>query len=225
MRERTFSHEARVGQVFCGRAVPDGETNQFIGGIFQVPTGEEKHILDMLDEGDGHELLAWLAAKERPPRMTTREGEDMRVCRVVLEVPDPEVARVILDRLYDPHGADQWTEHHELATGESILRATIELEGNRVSVETLSEPRVERVLATLLAEIAGARVVSDVRPRVRPHRSAPWSAAAGDVSGRPRRQEDVREVHRRAGTKLVRRADSRPWRAHTPSGRRRSGGS
>ena len=163
VRERTFSHQARVGQVFCGRAVPDGETNQFIGGIFHVPTGEEKHILDMLDEGDGHELLVWLAAKERPPRMTTREGEDMRVCRVVLEVPDPELDRVVLDRLYDPHGADQWTEHHELATGESILRATIELEGNRVSVETLSEPRVERVLATLLAEIAGARVVSDDR--------------------------------------------------------------
>ena len=163
VRERTFSHQARVGQVFCGRAVPDGETNQFIGGMFPVPTGEEKHMLDMLDEGDGHELLAWLAAKERPPRMTTREGEDMRVCRVVLEVPDPEVARVVLDRLYDPHGADQWTEHHELATGESILRATIDLEGNRVSVETLSEPRVERVLATLLAEIAGARVVSDDR--------------------------------------------------------------
>ncbi|MHB8328777.1 MAG: SEC-C domain-containing protein, partial [Acidimicrobiales bacterium] len=162
-RERTFSRQAHVGQVFCGRAVPDGETNQFVGGIFHVPTGQEKHLLDMLDEGDGHDLLAWLAARERPPQMTTREGEDMRVCRVVLEVPNPEVVRGVLDRLYDPHGADQWTEHHELASGESILRATIELEGNLVRVETLSEPRVERVLETLLSEIAGAMVLSDER--------------------------------------------------------------
>ena len=28
VRERTFSRQARVGQVFCGRAVPDGETHQ-----------------------------------------------------------------------------------------------------------------------------------------------------------------------------------------------------
>lgn len=163
VRERTFSRQAHVGQVFCGRAVPDGETNQFVGGIFHVPTGQEKHLLDMLDDGDGHELLAWLAARERPPRMTTREGEDMRVCRTVLEVPDPDVARGVLDRMYDPHGVDQWTEHHELATGESILRATIQLAGDRVSVETLSEPRVERVLEALLAEIAGATVLSDDR--------------------------------------------------------------
>jgi hypothetical protein len=163
VRERTFSRQARTGQVFCGRAVPDGESHQFIGGIFGVATGEEKALLDLLDEGDGDQILEWLAAKDRPPRMTTREGEDMRVCKVVLEIGDSGVAREVLDHLYDPDGEGQWTESHELASGESILRATIGLEGSVMTVETLSEPRVERVLSVLLAEIDGATVVSDDR--------------------------------------------------------------
>jgi hypothetical protein len=163
VRERTFSRQARIGQVLCARAVPDGETHQFVGGIFGVATGEEKDLLDLLDTCDGTEILEWLAAKSRPPRLTTREGEDMRVCKVALETGDPEVAREVLDRFYDPHGEGQWTESHELGNGESILRATIELDGGLITVETLSEPRVERVLDVLLAEIDGITVVSDDR--------------------------------------------------------------
>jgi len=163
VRERTFSRQARIGQVLCARAVPDGETHQFIGGIFGVATGEEKDLLVLLDCCDGTEILEWLAVKSRPPRLSTREGEDMRVCKVALETDDPVAAREVLDRLYDPNGQGQWTESHELGNGESILRATIELRGGLITVETLSEPRVERVLDVLLAEIDGITVVSDER--------------------------------------------------------------
>jgi hypothetical protein len=163
VRERTFSRQARIGQVLCARAVPDGETHQFIGGIFGVATGQEKDLLDLLDGRDGAEILEWLAVKSRPPRLATREGEDMRACKVALETDDPDVAREVLDRFYDPMGEEQWTESHELANGESILRATIELHGGLITVETLSEPRVERVLNVLLAEIDGITVVSDER--------------------------------------------------------------
>jgi hypothetical protein len=162
VRERTFSRQTRIGQVVCGRAVPDGETHQFIGGIFGVATGEERDLLDLLDGGDETEILEWLAAKSRPPRLSTREGEDMRVCKVALETGDPDVAREVLDRFYDPNGEGQWTESHELGNGESISRATIELHGSVITIETLSEPRVERVLKVLLAEIDGT-VVSDDR--------------------------------------------------------------
>jgi len=163
VRERTFSRQARIGQVFCGRAVPDGETHQFIGGVFAVATGQEKPLLDLLDRRDGKELLAWVATGERPPRLATREGEDLRDCRAVVEVPDPDAARVVLDRVYEAGGKDQWHEHHELANGESILRASMALQGNRITVETMSEPRVERVLGVLMGAIAGATVVSDER--------------------------------------------------------------
>jgi hypothetical protein len=36
VRERTFSLQARRGILVCGRAVPDGESHQFVGGLFTV---------------------------------------------------------------------------------------------------------------------------------------------------------------------------------------------
>jgi hypothetical protein len=165
VRERTFSRQARVGQVVCGRAVPDGETHQFIGGIVGVATGQEKDLLDLLDDDDGEELLGWIAARERPPRLATRESEDLRACRVVVETTNPDT-RAVLDRLYEVAGPDVWSEHHQLANGESILRATITLQGSRITIETMSEPRVERVLAALRGQIAGLEVISDKRDEV-----------------------------------------------------------
>ena len=173
VRERTFSRQVRTGQVFCGRAVPDGETHQFIGGIFAVATGQEKDLLDLLDERDGEELLAWVAARERPPRLSTREGEDLRACTAVVEVPDADAARVALDRVYDAGGSDVWREHHRLANGESILRASITLVGVRITVETMSEPRLERVLDVLKHEIVGAEVISDERHEMDPTKPPP----------------------------------------------------
>jgi hypothetical protein len=173
VRERNFSRQVRAGQVFCGRAVPDGEQHQFIGGLFRVATGEEKDLLNLLDEHDGEELLSWVAAKERPPRLATREREDLRVCRAELEVPDSGAARGVLDRHYETRGGDKWSEHHQLPNGESILRASITLHGSRVTVETLSEPRVERVLTMLTREIPGAKVISDERDEFDPSKPRP----------------------------------------------------
>jgi hypothetical protein len=163
VRERTFSRHAAKGQVFCGRAVPDGASHQFVGGLFGVATGEEEALLNLLDTRDGAALLAWVAAKERPPRLTTREGEDLRICHLELEIPDAEAAEEILDRFYEAQDEGYWTEHAELANGESILRVTVQLDGNRINIETLSEPRAERALTVLLANIEGAVVVSDER--------------------------------------------------------------
>ncbi len=168
VRERTFSRQVRVGQVFCGRAVPDGETHQFIGGIFGVSTGEERDLLDMLDEYDGERLLSWVAAKERPRSMTTREREPLLLCRVELAVADPLNARAVLDRHYQARGEDTWTDNHRLENDESIIRATISIEEERIVVETLSEARAERVLAILRSEIPEATVVSDERRETNP---------------------------------------------------------
>ena len=141
---------------------------KFIGGVFGVATGEEKGLLDILDECDGELLLSWVAAKERPPRVTTREHEDLLACKAVLKVPDPQAASEVLDRLYGKNGENCWREHHTLANGESILRASITLEGAHITVETMSEPRVERVLGVLTSEIAGAKVISDERDQIDP---------------------------------------------------------
>ncbi len=61
VRERTFSCAARRGGLVCARAVPDGESHQFIGGIFAVAPGTERALFDLLDDRDGHALLAYVA--------------------------------------------------------------------------------------------------------------------------------------------------------------------
>lgn len=75
VRERTFSRAAKQGSLLCARAVPDGQSHQFIGGLFIVPPGREKHLLDLLDDADGFALLEWVAALERPPVIVGPDGE------------------------------------------------------------------------------------------------------------------------------------------------------
>lgn len=65
VRERTFSRSARLGARICARAVPDGFTHQFIGGMFSVPPGRETELLALLDDGDGQDLLSYVAALHR----------------------------------------------------------------------------------------------------------------------------------------------------------------
>lgn len=75
VRERSFSRRARPGMLVCARAVPDGETNQFVGTVLNVPAGQEAHVLGLLDEGDPVAIADWVALASRPPQLRAREGE------------------------------------------------------------------------------------------------------------------------------------------------------
>jgi hypothetical protein len=74
IRERRFSLQAQPQDVVCGRAVPDGDTNQFVGSLFPVAPGTEAHILNLCDKADPEELCAHVATLYRPSRLQTREG-------------------------------------------------------------------------------------------------------------------------------------------------------
>ena len=154
VRERTFSRTAQPGLRFCGRAVPDGRDHQLIGAVFPVKIGQEAELLDLCDDGDPFELCAWVGALHRPPVVTTREGEPLVECRAVIEIPDPETLAEVLDIRYEPvqGPSDAWAEMHEVAPGDDILRAvlTLDREAGRLIVETHSEARLDRVLATLV---------------------------------------------------------------------------
>lgn len=52
VREAAFSSDARKGMAICGRAVPDGETHQFMGGLVPVRVGMESELLELLDQAD-----------------------------------------------------------------------------------------------------------------------------------------------------------------------------
>ncbi|MGH3846999.1 MAG: hypothetical protein ACRDS0_37105 [Pseudonocardiaceae bacterium] len=67
VRERSFSRQARCGALLCARAVPDGHSHQFVGGIFAVAPGRELDLLSLLDKRDGLALLTYVADLHRPP--------------------------------------------------------------------------------------------------------------------------------------------------------------
>ena len=105
VRERSFSTVARPGQRICGRAVPDGSSHQFIGGLFEVAPGTERGLLDLLDDGDGLELLAYVADLHRPPVVVGPDGKVLDLAQLPagpspapLEV-DPEVVREVVESL------------------------------------------------------------------------------------------------------------------------------
>ena len=75
VRDRTFSEQARHGELICARVVPDGESHQFIGGMFPVVPGTERDILALCEDERGYELCEAVAAAHRPPVLQAREGE------------------------------------------------------------------------------------------------------------------------------------------------------
>jgi hypothetical protein len=74
VRERTASRHFMEGERLCARVVPDGATNQIVGGVFPVRTGHEEEVLDLCDRADPYELCAWAGAVVRPPRLVHTPG-------------------------------------------------------------------------------------------------------------------------------------------------------
>lgn len=75
VRERTFSAVATPRTLICARAVPDGESHQFIGGLFGVAPGTESGLLELLDDRDGFALLEYVADLHRPPVIVGPDGQ------------------------------------------------------------------------------------------------------------------------------------------------------
>jgi hypothetical protein len=74
VRERTASAQAKVGERYCARVVPDGASNQIIGGTFPVRAGQETTVLDLCTAADPFELCAWVGALHHPPRLVHSPG-------------------------------------------------------------------------------------------------------------------------------------------------------
>lgn len=74
IRERIGSRMMEVGERYCARVVPDGETNQIIGGVFGVRTGNESTVLDLCADRDGYELCAWVGRLHQPPQIVFKPG-------------------------------------------------------------------------------------------------------------------------------------------------------
>ncbi|WP_147262035.1 SEC-C domain-containing protein [Blastococcus sp. TF02A-26] len=183
VREHTFSEAAEPGQLLCVRMVPDGQTHQCVGAAFRVAPGTEAGLLEVLDEHDGYELLSCVAALLRPPTLTTRDGDPLADCRAELRVPDLRAARSALNERYESDG-DGWVSlfasEDDPEGVERSVRAWVQLNGDTLSVHTMSESRLDAVLADLRAALPDLQLLSEQRQPLRQSDSpsSNFSAAA-----------------------------------------------
>jgi hypothetical protein len=157
VRERAGSRQVKVGELYCARVVPAGETMQIFGGIEPVSVGERDTLMALLDDDpDPVELVAFLSGRFAPPTLQNTEGESLVMCDATLRVGDVAGLADALDDKYDrndddqPDGSLTWFEH-VITHGMERIRAHIELSGDELHVHANSEARFERVLAAIRA--------------------------------------------------------------------------
>jgi hypothetical protein len=68
VRERAGSRQVKVGELYCARVVPAGDTMQIFGGMEPVSIGERDGLIALLDDDpDPVELGAFLSRRFAPP--------------------------------------------------------------------------------------------------------------------------------------------------------------
>jgi hypothetical protein len=164
VREHAASRRLTVGTALFARVVPDGQGHQLSGGVLPIAVPHREQLLGFLGTApSAAAMCAWVAALEAPPALRTTEGEPTVLCEATYRVADPVQAAHVLTERYDADEDGQrfveWVE----GDGRRWLRGTIELDGERLHVQTNAEPRLERIKAVVEAEVAGAELLDEVR--------------------------------------------------------------
>ncbi len=168
VRERAGSQQVKVGELYCARVVPAGDTMQIFGGIEPVSLGERDELIALLDnDPDPVELAAFLSRRFAPPVLQNTEGESLVMCEATLRIADPARLAKALDDEYDrdedePDATLAWFEH-VITHGMERIRANIELRGDELHVHANSGARLERVLATIGELDPSATVLHETR--------------------------------------------------------------
>jgi SEC-C motif len=186
VRERTASRQVKSGQLLCARLVPAGDTMQFVGVVEPVALQERDALIDVLDTGpDAVALVAQLSRRLAQPTLTNTEGDLLAICEATVQVGDPGGIESALDDAYDRVDGEeppQWFDH-VTTQGMRRIRATLVLDGDTLLVETNSEMRMDRVLATLRRVDPMMKVLNESRRPVRDARDAAELAKQMPING------------------------------------------
>ncbi|MBV8294586.1 MAG: hypothetical protein JOY55_22765, partial [Mycobacterium sp.] len=139
-----------------------------------VALHERDRLIDLLDTGpDAVTLVAQLSRRFAPPVLTNTEGDPLAICEATVRLGDPAGIEAALDDTYDRVDDDKprWFEH-VITHGTQRIRATLVRDGDTLQVETNSEKRMDRVLATLARLDPAMNVLDDSRHPVRDAREA-----------------------------------------------------
>jgi hypothetical protein len=151
VRERTASRSLKTGMLICTRVLPTGNLFEMYGGVEPIQLHQRDQLIALLDEHpEPTEIVEFLSRRLRPPAMQNTEGEPLVFCEATLRTPNPAAMAASLDSLYDrdESGEQTWFEH-VTTQGMERIRATMQLDGDELRVETNSEGRYERILAAI----------------------------------------------------------------------------
>lgn len=156
--DRSLSRQLQPLDLICMRLLPDG-----LGGVVAtdgigVPRLQRRHVLDLLETGDGLALLRWVTAPPARPRLQNTEGEPLRLVTVDYRVPDAPAAMVALGRTLRAEDDGRFVET-VTRRGEDWIRGSITIDGDRATIDANSTKRAARLERLLLKAAPGATLI------------------------------------------------------------------
>lgn len=164
------SRRLKPKEMFCGHALPVGDTVRFAAGIEPVELHERDPLIKLLDSEPGAaELVAQLSLRFAPPALVDIEGDPIVFCVTTVRVSDPGAITAAFDQRYDRIDGEvpaQWYEHTTI-NGTQHLRAVLSLDADLLRVDSGSEERSDRILAVVAELDPDLEVLGDTRASYR----------------------------------------------------------
>lgn len=204
--DRSISGQVQPLDLLCLRLLPDG-----VGGVVAsdgvlVPRLQRRHILDLLDSGDGLDLLHWIVMPAPLPRLSNTEGEPLRLITVAYRVADPAAAAAALGGKLGGEGDGRFVEM-VVRHGQEWIRGSITLDGDRATIDANSVKRAARLERTLLRAAPGARLIRreerGVEEAIDEERAKGPAAEPIDVTAHPELAQAMEAFIRRAEVNWV----------------------
>jgi len=156
--DRSLSRLVAPLDLICMRLLPDGSGGVLATDGILVPRSQRRRVLDVLEAGDGVDLLRWIALPPLMPRLQNTEGEPLRFVTIEYRVPDPRAAAAALRRKLGDGEGGRFVET-VARRGEDWIRGSITLDGDRATIEANSSKRARRLERTLLRAAPGAALI------------------------------------------------------------------
>jgi hypothetical protein len=204
--DRSISGQVQPLDLLCLRLLPDG-----VGGVVAfdgvlVPRLQRRHILDLLDSGDGLDLLDWIVTPAPLPRLSNTEGEPLQLITVAYRVADPAAAATALGGKLRGEGDGRFVEM-VVRHGQEWIRGSITLDGDRATIDANSVKRAARLERTLLRAAPGARLIRreerGIEEAIEEERAKGPAEQPIDVSAHPELAQAMDEFIRRAEVNWV----------------------
>ena len=108
--DRSMSRQVQPLDLLLVRLLPDGLDGVLaIGGVL-VPRLQRRYVLDILDSGDGLDLLRWIAEPAPLSRLANTEGEPLQLITVAYRVRDPAATAAALEKKLESRGDGRFDE-------------------------------------------------------------------------------------------------------------------